>query len=172
MAEKHILIKKIGVLRDTARAPQPPNNQPTGHQMNRQGLYGSIFCGKNGRFWTNILIILGGSKSSGTHHLGTSFALFFWSGIAPSGAERPIFCPNFSSLPKTLGFLAQKKSFSHFGANIGLCCPFGAMLDQKNMQTRCQVGFLVCGCQNFGYFVHILAFLAHLVPRPTKNQCE
>ena len=30
-------IKYIGVLRDTARAPQP--QKPTGHQMNRQGLY-------------------------------------------------------------------------------------------------------------------------------------
>ena len=25
----------LSVLRDTARAPQPPNNQPTGHQMSR-----------------------------------------------------------------------------------------------------------------------------------------
>ena len=33
------LIKYIGVLRDTARAPQPPNNQPAWHQMKRQGIY-------------------------------------------------------------------------------------------------------------------------------------
>ena len=32
------IIKSIGVLRDTARAPQPPTNPPTGHQMSRQGL--------------------------------------------------------------------------------------------------------------------------------------
>ena len=43
-------------------------------------------------FGPYILIILGGSKSSGTNiskknHLGTSFALFFWSGIAPNGSE-------------------------------------------------------------------------------------
>ena len=28
----------LGVLRDTARTPQPPTNTPTGHQMSRQGL--------------------------------------------------------------------------------------------------------------------------------------
>ena len=26
-------------MRDTPLAPQPPTNRPTGHQMNRQGLY-------------------------------------------------------------------------------------------------------------------------------------
>ena len=77
-------IKLIGVLRDTARAPQPPTNQPTGHQMSRQGLYvpkKAYFGAKMAVFGPNILIILGGSKSSGTHisenHLRTSFALFF-----------------------------------------------------------------------------------------------
>ena len=31
-----ILIKKIGVLRDTARAPQPPTNQPTNNGCRRR----------------------------------------------------------------------------------------------------------------------------------------
>ena len=31
-------INKIGVLRDTARTPQPPTNPSTGHQMSRQNL--------------------------------------------------------------------------------------------------------------------------------------
>ena len=48
-------------------------------------------------FGPNILIILEGSKSSGTHisenHLGTSFTLFLWSGMAPHETERPIFGP-------------------------------------------------------------------------------
>ena len=39
MSATLIMIKKIGVLQDTARAPQPPSNQPTGHQMSQQGLY-------------------------------------------------------------------------------------------------------------------------------------
>ena len=46
-------------------------------------------------FGPNILIILGGSKRSGTHisenHLGISFALFYWTGMGPNGSNRPIF---------------------------------------------------------------------------------
>ena len=34
-------------MRDTARAPQPPTNQPTGHQMSRKGLY----VPKKAYFW-------------------------------------------------------------------------------------------------------------------------
>ena len=53
-------------------------------------------------FGPNILIILGGSKSSGTHisenHLGTMFALFFWSRMVPNGSERPIFCPKWPNM--------------------------------------------------------------------------
>ena len=71
-------------MRDTACAPQPPTNQPTGHQISRQGLYvpKKAYSGaKMAVFGPNILIILGGSKSSGTYisenHLGTSLALFF-----------------------------------------------------------------------------------------------
>ena len=33
--QTHIYQDQIGVLRDTARAPQPPTNQPTGHQMSQ-----------------------------------------------------------------------------------------------------------------------------------------
>ena len=32
------IIKRVGVLRDTARAPQPPTNPPREHQSRRQGL--------------------------------------------------------------------------------------------------------------------------------------
>ena len=52
-------------LRDTAREPQPPTNQPTGHQMSRQGLYvpkKAYFGAKMAVFGPNILIILGGAK--------------------------------------------------------------------------------------------------------------
>ena len=41
------IIKEIGVLRDAARVPQPPTNQPTGHQMNQE----YMFWAKFGRFW-------------------------------------------------------------------------------------------------------------------------
>ena len=37
----------------------------------------------------------------------------------------------------------------HFGPNIGIFGPFGAMPDQKIMRTRCLGGFMLCGYQNF-----------------------
>ena len=46
------------------------NRQPTVYQMSRQGLYvpkKAYFGTKMAVFGPNILIILGGSKSSGTH---------------------------------------------------------------------------------------------------------
>ena len=40
------------VLRDTARAPQPPTKQPAGHLISQQGLYvPNIFWAKNARLW-------------------------------------------------------------------------------------------------------------------------
>ena len=48
-------------------------------------------------FGPKILIFMGVSKSFGTNitenHLGTSFALLFWSGMALNGSEAPIFGP-------------------------------------------------------------------------------
>ena len=64
----------------------------TTNQMCRQGLYvpKRAKMAKIAVFGPNILIILRGSKSSGTHlsenHLGTSFALFYWSGMASNGS--------------------------------------------------------------------------------------
>ena len=53
--QKTIIIKLIGVLRDTARVPKPPTNPPTGQQMSRQGLAQNDqkcqFQAKFGRFW-------------------------------------------------------------------------------------------------------------------------
>ena len=64
-----------------AHAAQTTTNQPTGHQMSQQGLQvpkKAYFGAKMAVFGPNILFILGGSKSSGTHisgnHLGISFA--------------------------------------------------------------------------------------------------
>ena len=50
-----IINKVTGVLRDTARAPQPPTNPPTGHQISRQGLAQNDqkcrFWAKFGCYW-------------------------------------------------------------------------------------------------------------------------
>ena len=66
---KHVLYK--GVLRDTARAPQPLTNPPTGHQMSQQGLAKNEqkcqFRAKFGHFWAKILIFTGESKSFVNH---------------------------------------------------------------------------------------------------------
>ena len=37
--EIHNIHKVNRCHKDTARAPQPPTNQPIGHQVNQQGLY-------------------------------------------------------------------------------------------------------------------------------------
>ena len=77
-------------MEDTARAPQPPTNKPTGHQAtghqkNQQGLYvpRKAYFGPNLVVFgpKNLIILTGGSQSCGTpiteNHLGTLFALFF-----------------------------------------------------------------------------------------------
>ena len=65
------IIKEIGVLRDTARAPQPPTNPPRGHQMSRQAwpktTENAIFGQKCVVLGQKILIFTGESKSFGTH---------------------------------------------------------------------------------------------------------
>ena len=66
-------------------------------------------------FGLNILIILRGSKSFGAYtsenHLGTSFALFFWSGMAPNVPERPIFGLKCIFWVKMGRFLAKLPNF-------------------------------------------------------------
>ena len=61
-----IYIKYIGVLRDTARAPQPPTSPPTGHQMSRQSPAENDqecnFWAKLCRFRAKILIFTGERK--------------------------------------------------------------------------------------------------------------
>ena len=66
-------------MRVTARAPQPPTNPPTGHQMSRPKM------NKNANFGQKILIFPGEIKSFVTHitenpprHL---VHIVFWSGI-------------------------------------------------------------------------------------------
>ena len=57
-------------MRDTARAPKPLTNPPTGHQMNRQGLYlpkKACFGQNLAVIGPKILMFTGGSKSFVTH---------------------------------------------------------------------------------------------------------
>ena len=126
-------IKEVGVLRDTARAPQPPTNQPTGHQISWQGLYvpkKAYFGAKLAVFGPNIL---GGSKSSGTHiskkHLGASFALFYWSGMAPNGSERPVLGPKWPKMH--IRFLLLDPGFCQWAVcsprKDGPFCTFGSI---------------------------------------------
>ena len=82
------------------RKKERKTNQPTWHQISRQGLYvtkKAYFGAKMAVFGPHILIILGGSKGSGTYisenHLGTLFELSFWSDMAPKESERPVFGP-------------------------------------------------------------------------------
>ena len=91
-------IKLIDVLRDTARAPNPTiHKQSTKWASKAYVPKKAYFGAKMAVFGPKILILFRGSKSSDTHisekHLGTSFALFFWSGKAPNGSETPYFGP-------------------------------------------------------------------------------
>ena len=104
-------------------------NQPTGHQMSQQGLYVSkkaYFGAKMAVFGPNILIILRGGKSSGTHisenHLGASFVLFFgraWHQRDQKGQylaqndQKSQFLAKFGSvLTKILIYMGVSKTFS------------------------------------------------------------
>ena len=76
-----------------ARMPQPTSNQPTNRAPNESTK--PIFaqkCDSGGQKWrflgqTSLLF------SFGTY-IGTFFALFSWSGMAPNGTERPIYIKN------------------------------------------------------------------------------
>ena len=51
-------MKYTGVLRDTARAPQPPTNPPTGHQMSRPKMnknanFGQFWAKNPNFYWRN-----------------------------------------------------------------------------------------------------------------------
>ena len=91
----------MGVLRDTARAPQPPTDPPTGHRISLHGLAQNDqkcqFWAKFGRFWAKNPFFTGEIKSFVTHitenpprhlvHIG------FWSGIGQNVQKMAIFGP-------------------------------------------------------------------------------
>ena len=91
----------MGVLRDTARAPQPPTDPQTGH---RKSLHGLAQIDQNANFGPNlvvlgqkILISTGKIKSFVTHitenpprHL---VRIVFWSGIGQNVQKMAIFGP-------------------------------------------------------------------------------
>ena len=78
-------------MRDTARAPQPPTNPPTGHQMSEPQI------NKNANFGQKILIFPGEIKSFVTHitenpprHL---VQIGFWLDIRQNVQKMAIFGP-------------------------------------------------------------------------------
>ena len=118
-------IKKIGVLRDRARAPQPPTNPPIGHHISQQGLAKNDqkyqFRAKFRRFGQKILILTGESKSFGTQmpekthrHL---VCIVFLSGIGQNGPKLPIF--------------GQKGQKSIFWTKFGLFGPKFLILQEE-----------------------------------------
>ena len=81
----------------TARALQPPTNQPTGHQMSWQGLYmhkKAYFGAKMAVFLAKRPNYVGREQKfwypQSKNHWRTLFALFYWLGMAPNGPCRPI----------------------------------------------------------------------------------
>ena len=93
--------KKIGVLRDTARAPQPPTDPPTGHRISLHGLaqidQKCQFWAKFGPFWAKNPFFTEEIKSFVTHitenptrHL---VHIVFWSEIGQKVQKMAIFGP-------------------------------------------------------------------------------
>ena len=89
------------VLRDTASAPKPPINPPTGHQMNRQGLAKNDqkcqFQAKFGHFWAKNPNFYWRNQKFVTHitenpprHI---VRIVVWSGMGRNGQKMPIFGP-------------------------------------------------------------------------------
>ena len=120
-------------MRDTARAPQPPTDPPTGH---RKACMAWPKSTKNANFGPNlvvfgqkILFLLKKSKvllpTKRKTHLGTLFTLFFgqhWTKCAKNGniwpkmTKNADFGPNLAVFgPKILIFMGVSKSF---GTNI------------------------------------------------------
>ena len=86
-------------MRDTAHAPQPPTDQPTGHQMHALAKIDQKcqFWAKFGRFWAKNPFFTGEIKSFVTHitknpprHL---VHIVFWSGIGQKVQKMALFGP-------------------------------------------------------------------------------
>ena len=86
-------------MRDTARAPQPPTDPPTGHRISLHGVAKNDqkcqFWSKFGRFWAKKPFFTGEIKSFVTHitenpptHLVRTV---FWSGIGQNVQKMAIF---------------------------------------------------------------------------------
>ena len=115
------------------RNQQPATNQPTGHQMSRLRLYvtkKANFGAKMAIFGPKILIILEGSKSSGTHisenNLATSFCCCFvhicflvghstkWiskANIWPKMTKNAYFGPNVAVLGQNPNYFERQQKF-------------------------------------------------------------
>ena len=87
-------------MRDTARAPQPPTDPPTGHQISLHGLaqidQKCQFWAKLGRFGAKNPFFTGEIKSFVTHITETTQAPCshcFWSDIGQNVQKMAIFGP-------------------------------------------------------------------------------
>ena len=122
--------KEIGVLRDTARAPQPPTDPPTGHRISLHGLaqidqncqiwakFG-CFCAKNPFFyWRNqkFCYPLNGKPTQAP--CSHWFLVGHWTKCAKNGniwpkiTKNKDFGPNLAVFgPKILFFTGEIKSF-------------------------------------------------------------
>ena len=74
----------------------------------------AYFWAKMAIFGPKILIFSGRGKTSGTH-LSTSFALFYWLGIASKWPQRPIFARFWAKNPLWGG---RSKIYPHIGEPI------------------------------------------------------
>ena len=89
----------IGVLRDTARAPQPSTDPPTGHQMHALAQIDQKcqFWAKFGRFWAKNPFFYWRNQKFVTHITENPPKHFvhivFWSGIGQHVPKMPIFGP-------------------------------------------------------------------------------
>ena len=91
----------MGVVRDTARAPQPSTNPPTGHRISLHGLaqidQKCQFWAKFGRFWAKDPFFTGEIKSFVIHITENPprhyVQICFWSGIGQNVQKMAIFGP-------------------------------------------------------------------------------
>ena len=146
-------------MRDTARAPQPPTDPPTGHRKNLHGLahinQKCQFWAKFGRFWAKNPFFYWRNQKFCYPHNGKPtqapcshwFLVGHWTKCAKNGniwpkmTKNADFGPNLAVFgPKSLIFMGLSKSFgtniteNHFGNLSALF--FGHTLDQMGQKCR------------------------------------
>ena len=98
----------------------PSANQPTGHQMNRQGLHvpKNIFWAKFGRFWAKNPNFYQRKKKFWYSH---NVCIVYWSGMAPNAPKTPRFGPKWPQMHifgPNLFFWAKNPNFFREEAKV------------------------------------------------------